>query len=267
MLGAIIGDIAGSRFEGPDAPAPKAGFQLFADDKRCGYTDDTITTVAIADAILKHKSYQDSLRYWCRKYPHPVGDYGGKFQDWLESDHPQPYGSYGNGSAMRVSSVGWLFNDYHQVLDEAKKSAECSHNSEEGITGAQCVATLIYWLRTCRVRRDQIENAVKRNFGYEIPPLKDINRIGRTGHFDTTCKETVPWAIRCFLESEDFEDAIRIAIMADGDTDTKADITGAIAEAYYQVPRKLAGKAFAYLPKDMLDVIEKFYTTIQSFVI
>ncbi|MCH3984960.1 MAG: ADP-ribosylglycohydrolase family protein [Prevotella sp.] len=267
MLGAIIGDIAGSRFEASEAPAPQAGFQLFVKDKDCGYTDDTITTVAIADAILNHKSYQDSLLHWCHKYPHPVGAYGGKFQDWLESAHPQPYGSYGNGSAMRVSPVGWLFNDYHEVLKEAKKSAECSHNSEEGINGAQCVATLIYWLRTCRIRRDQIENAVKRNFGYSIPPLKDINRIGRTGHIDTTCNETVPWAIRCFLESEDFEDAIRIAIMTDGDTDTKADITGAIAEAYYQVPEELAGKAFSYLPEDMLNIVEQFCTTIQNFVV
>lgn len=264
MLGAIIGDIAGSRFEFSAPPQP--GFAIFSDEKDCSYTDDTITTIAIADAILNHKPYKDSLLYWCRKYPHPVGAYGGKFQDWLESEHSQPYGSYGNGSAMRVSPVGWLFHTYQEVLSEAKKSAECSHNSEEGINGAQCVATLIYWLRTCRITKDEVESAVKRNFGYSIPPLKDIYRIGRTGHFDSTCSETVPWAIRCFLDSENFEDAIRIAVLADGDTDTKANITGAIAEAYYQVPDDMAEKAFSYLPQDMLNIVEQFCDAIQKEV-
>ncbi len=264
MIGAIIGDIAGSRFEFSAPPQPD--FKLFTHDDDCSYTDDTICTVAIADAIMNHKSYQESLLSWCRRYPNPVGGYGGKFQDWLESDDPQPYSSYGNGSAMRVSPVGWLFHDYHEVLNEAKASAEPSHNSEEGIDGAQCVATLIYWLRTCRITKEEVEGAIKRNWGYDIPSLKDINKIGRSGHFDSTCQETVPWAIRCFLESNSFEETIRLAILADGDTDTKAAIAGSIAEAYYDIPESLIEKACSYLPEDILAVVEQFYDTIQQEV-
>lgn len=259
MIGAIIGDIAGSRFE--FGPAPEPDFKLFTDDKYCCYTDDTILTVAIADAILNGRSYKESLLDWGRRYP---SSYGGRFSDWLSSDDPEPYGSYGNGSAMRVSPVGWLFNDYHEVLREARASAEPTHNSIEGIDGAECVATLIYWLRTCRINKDEIEYTVKKTWNYDIPSLEDINRIGALGHFDATCQETVPWAIRCFLESNSFEDAVRIAVMADGDTDTKADIAGAIAEAYYDIPENIISQACSYLPDDMLDIIEQFYTTIEK---
>ncbi len=264
MLGAIIGDIVGSRFEF-SAP-PKPDFKLFTDDADCSYTDDTICTVAIADAIMNGRGYREALLDWCRRYPNPVGGYGLRFSDWIASDDPQPYGSFGNGSAMRVSPVGWLFHDYHEVLAEAQKSAAPSHNHPEGIKGAQCIATLIYWLRTCRITKDEVEAAVRRNFGYEIPPLRDIYKIGSEGHFDGTCQETVPWAIRCFLESESFEDAIRIAVMADGDTDTKADITGAIAEAFYEVPETLAEQAFEYLPQDMLEILIQFQETMQEEV-
>ncbi len=263
MIGAIIGDIAGSRFE--HSSAPKGNFDIFTNDLDCVYTDDTVCTVAIADAIMNHKSYKESLLMWCRKYNKMV-TYGGKFQDWLESDDPQPYGGYGNGAAMRVSSVGWLFNDYDTVINEARKTAEPSHNSQEGIDGAQCVAVLIYWLRTCRITKEEVESAVKKNWDYDIPPLEDIYRISKTGHFDSTCQETVPWAIRCFLESSSFEDAIRIAVMAGGDTDTKAAITGSIAEAYYDVPDDMIKKACGYLPDDILDVVERFYGTIQKEV-
>lgn len=258
MLGAIIGDIVGSRFEFGEAP--KKDFTLFTDD--CGYTDDTICTVAIADAILHERSYQESLRDWCHRYPRPMGGYGGRFQDWLESDDPHPYGSYGNGSAMRVSPVGWLFQDYHDVMNEAKASAACTHNSEEGITGAQCVATVIYWLRTCRINRDEVESAVQRNFHYSLPTIEEVMKIGRTGHFDATCSETVPMALRCFLESENFEDAVRKAVLADGDTDTKGAITGSIAEAYFDIPDNITEKALSYLPKDMLEIIDEFIDTI-----
>jgi ADP-ribosyl-[dinitrogen reductase] hydrolase len=260
MIGAIIGDIIGSRFEFGNPPEP--GFKLFTED--CGYTDDTICTVAIADAIMNHRDYKESLLDWCRRYPNPMGGYGNRFYHWLNSDNPQPMNSFGNGSAMRVSPVGWLFDDYHEVLDEAKKSAEVSHNHPEGIKGAQCVATLIYWLRTCRIPKENIENAVIHNFGYEILPMKDIRQIGEEGHFDGTCQETVPMAIRCFLESENFEDAIRQAVLADGDTDTKAAITGSMAEAYYEVPEEMIEKAFEYLPQEILTVVEQFYGRIKD---
>ena len=254
MLGAIIGDIVGSRFE--FGPAPMAGFELFTSD--CDYTDDTICTIAIADAIMNHRDYAESLVDWCRRYPTPMGSYGGMFSEWVFADEHKPYGSYGNGSAMRVSSVGWLFNDIDTVMEEAKRSAEVSHNHEEGIRGAVCTATLIYWLRTVRITKDEVEHSIKRKFGYDIPPLKDVMRIGSLGHFDGTCQETVPAAIRCFIDSESFEDAIRKAVLADGDTDTKADITGALAEAFYEIPESLIEKAFGYLPNEMLDIITQY---------
>ena len=257
MLGAIIGDIVGSRFE--FSTPPQKDFKLFTKDAECGFTDYTICTIAIADAILKNIPYQESLLNWCRKYPNPIGGYGVGFNDWINEKTPQPYNSFGNGSAMRVSAIGWLFNDYNDILQQAKRSAECTHNHPEGIKGAQCVATLIYWLRTCRITKDEVEHAIKKNFGYEIPPLKDIYKIGSEGHFDGICQETVPWAIRCFLESQNFEDAIRIAVLADGDTDTKADITGAIAEAFYEIPDTMIEETFSYLPKEMLNVIDLFY--------
>lgn len=264
MLGAIIGDIAGSRFE--FGKPPQSGFQLFVDSPDCDYTDDTILTIAIADAIINHRDYGESLYDWGHRYPAPLGCYGTGFGSWLESPNPQPYNSCGNGSAMRVSPVGWLFHDYHEVMEQARLSAMPSHNHPEGVKGAQCVATIIYWLRTGRMGRDDVEAAVRHNFGYEIPPLADINKIGSEGHFDAICQETVPWAVRCFVDSENFEDAIRKAVMADGDTDTKANITGAMAEAYYGIPDDMLDKVVAKLPDDMLDVLEQFLTLVQKEV-
>ena len=258
MIGAIIGDIIGSRFE--FSSAPKEDFELFTDD--CSFTDDTICTVAIADAILSGVSYKDSLLAWCRRYPEPMGGYGSMFHKWIHQENALPHASFGNGSAMRVSPIGWLFHEYHEVREQAKLSAEVSHCHKEGIKGAQCVATLIYWLRTCRLTKDEVEGAVRRNFGYDIPPLSEINRIGSLGHFDSTCQETVPWAIRCFLESENFESAIRLAVMADGDTDTKAAICGAIAEAYYDVPFDMIETALSMLPDEMVDVISRYFDTL-----
>jgi len=260
MLGAIIGDIVGSRFEFDEIP--EAGFELFHEDD--DFTDDTVCTIAIADAILNDRTYKESLLDWCRRYPNPKGGYGNMFYKWLQQDDPQPQSSFGNGSAMRVSPVGWLFDDYQTVLHEAEKTALVSHCHREGIKGAQCVATLIYWLRTCRLHKGDLKSAIKKNFDYDIPSLKDINRIGALGHFDATCQETVPAAIRCFLDAEDFESAIRNAVMARGDTDTKAAICGSIAEAMYDIPDELAEKAYSYLPHDMLEIVEQFYTKLTS---
>lgn len=260
MIGAIIGDIVGSRFE--FGPAPKEGFELFTDE--CSYTDDTICTIAIADAVLNGKSYKDALVEWCRKYPNPMGGYGSRFLDWIESDDHKPNNSYGNGSAMRVSSIGWLFNDWEEVVAEAKKSAEVSHNHPEGIRGAQCVAEVICWLRHMRFTKSDIEAEVGKFYGYEIPPLKDIMLIGSEGHFDGSCQETVPAALRCFIDSNDFEEAIRLAVLCDGDTDTKAAITGSIAEAFYGAPDNLVDKALTYLPKDMKKILWQFYQKIQD---
>lgn len=254
MLGAIIGDIVGSRFEF-DAK-PTENFELFTED--CDFTDDTICTVAVADALLNGRDYKDSLVDWCQRYPNPKGGYGGMFLKWLEERNHLPQASKGNGSAMRVSAVGWLVNDYGRVLEEAKRSAVVSHCHKEGIRGAQCVAAVIYWLRTCRLTKDEIEGAVLKNFEYKLPPLKDIMRIGGLGYFDSVCEETVPWALRCFLDAEDFEGTLRNAIMVGGDTDTKAAIACSMAEGCYEIPEWIAERAMEYLPVDMLKVVEQF---------
>ena len=260
MIGAIIGDIVGSRFEFGEAP--EKDFKLFTDE--CDFTDDTICTMAVADAVLNGRGYRESLLDWCRRYPKPKGDYGPRFHDWLRSAHHLPNNSCGNGAAMRVSAVGWLFDDYRDVLTEAKRSAEVSHCHSEAIKGAQCTAELIFWLRHMRITKDDVERKVKKYFGYDIPPLRDICKIGSEGHFDSICQETVPWAIRCFLDANDFEETLRLAVMADGDTDTKATIACSIAEAYYQVPEGLIEKAISYLPHDMLDVLDQFYERQQE---
>lgn len=260
MLGAIIGDIVGSRFE--FGPAPEKGFKLFTDE--CNYTDDTICTIAIADAIMNKRGYGEALHDWCRRYPVPMGGYGSRFHDWVESDDPKPYGSFGNGAAMRVSAVAWLYSDYQDVKEQSVETARPTHNHPEGLKGAQCIATLAYWLRTCRITKDEVEAKAWKLWGYEIPSIRDVNRIGAQNHFDGTCMETVPMAIRCFLESQNFEEAIRYAVMADGDTDTKAAITGTLAEAFYEVPMKLIEKALSYLPADMLDIVNQYYERLEA---
>ena len=260
MLGAIIGDIVGSRFEFDEKPTE--GFELFTDD--CDFTDDTICTVAIADAILNERPYKETLVEWCQRYPNPKGGYGNMFLHWLGERNHLPQASFGNGSAMRVSPVGWLFNDYEELQRQAKQSAEVSHCHQEGIRGAQCIATVIYWLRTCRLTKDEIESAVARNFQYQLPPLRDIFRIGSNGHFDSTCQETVPWALRCFLDAEDFEGTLRNAIMAQGDTDTKGAIACSVAEACYEIPDAIADRALEFLPVDMLTIVEQFYDRVQQ---
>ena len=262
MLGAIIGDIVGSRFE--FGPAPQKGFKLFTDE--CDFTDDTICTIAVADAIMNGRDYGESLHDWCRRYPNPMGGYGGRFYQWVNSDQPKPYGSFGNGAAMRVSPVAWLFNDYNEVKEQSRLTASPTHNHPEGLKGAECIATLTYWLRTCRITKDDVETKTWKMWGYEIPTIREINKIGSENHFDGTCMETVPMAIRCFLESQNFEEAIRYAVMADGDTDTKAAITGTLAEAFYETPMELISKALSYLPDDMLAIVNQYLSCLSDKV-
>lgn len=254
MLGAIIGDIVGSRFEFNNTNS--TDFELFTEEST--YTDDTICTVAIADAILNGKSYKDSLLEWCRKYPNPKGAYGGSFARWIHSANPQPYNSYGNGSAMRVSPIGWAFDDHKTVIDQACISAAVSHNHEEGVKGAICIANLIYHLRTGKIGKDAVKRCVKHSFGYEILPVKQIRK---TNSFNETCQVTVPQAISCFLEGENFEETIRLAISIGGDSDTIGAIAGSLAEAlpdcgipYYML------EPIQKLPADMRVVIGEFYT-------
>lgn len=250
MLGAIIGDIVGSRFEFNNTN--KTDFELFTDE--CSFTDDTICTVAIADAILRGCTFKKSLLVWCRKYPNPKGAYGGSFARWIHSQHPEPYNSFGNGSAMRVSPCGYL-PGMHNVVKYARESAECTHNHSEGIKGAECVAECIYFARSEKDKA-QIREMVQKQYGYDLNLTCD--GIRRTNIFDETCQVTVPQAIECFLESSDFESAIRLAVSIGGDSDTIAAITGSIAEAYYGIPQHIQDKAWGYLPTEMQDVITQF---------
>jgi ADP-ribosylglycohydrolase len=252
MLGAIIGDIVGSRFEFKNHLSTE--FQLFT--KYCSFTDDTICTVAIADALLKRIPFEQSLRYWCLKYPMPKGGYGGSFAAWLHSSNPKPYGSFGNGSAMRVSPVVWLSSDRQTALQNARESAECTHNHPEGIKGAMCVADCIYYAIHCDKSKTNLTSLACNSYGYDLNMTCDDIRATNT--FNETCQVTVPQAIVCFLESADFESAIRLAVSIGGDSDTIAAITGSIAEAFYGIPEHIKTTALGYLPDDMKNVLSNF---------
>ena len=254
MLGAIIGDIVGSRFEFNNTH--RLDFELFTNE--CSFTDDTICTVAVADAILRGVSFEQSLLEWCRKYPNPKGAYGGSFGRWVHSPNPEPYNSFGNGSAMRVSPCGYL-TETHNVMKFARESAECTHNHPEGIKGAECVARCIEMALYSRKHQEngkQLVRKVAEMYGYNIQQTSD--EIRRTNTFNETCQVTVPQAIVCFLESTDFESAIRLAVSIGGDSDTIAAITGSIAEAYYGIPQHIQDKAWDYLPKEIQEVVTKF---------
>lgn len=248
MLGAIIGDIVGSRFEFRNTDSED--FDLFTED--CSFTDDSICTMAVADAILRGAGYGDSLRKWCRNYPYPVGGYGISFAHWVRSDNPQPYNSFGNGSAMRVSPVGFWFDDAASVLSEAGKSASVTHNHPEGIKGAQVIAMCIYMLRN-GAGKAQIEKYVRREYG-GLPSFEPFSNP-----FDETCMNAVPVSVSCFLHSTDFESAVRNAITVGGDSDTIGAITGSLAEAMYGIPHDIRRSALSYLTDDMLRIVENFY--------
>ena len=251
MIGAIIGDIVGSQYEFNNINT--LDFELFTD--KCDFTDDTICTIAVADAIMNSKSYKESLLQWCKKYPHPTGAYGASFARWIHSDDPQPYGSYGNGSAMRVSAVGWLFDDLELVIENADESAAVSHNHPEGLKGARCIAVLIYLLRTNQIRKEHVKQVAKEKFGYDIPEIEDLLQ---NNHFNETCQVTIPQSIACFLAGDDFESCIRYAIAIGGDSDTIGAITGSLAEAVYTIPAEIEQKALSYLDKDLLQIVNEF---------
>ena len=255
MLGAIIGDIVGSKYEFNNTF--DYNFKMFGDG--CDFTDDTICTVAIADAILNKRSYAESLHDWCRRYPSPKGSYGGRFAAWVHSDNPQPYNSFGNGSAMRVSPVAWLFDDLSQVLEEAEKTALPTHNHPEGIKGAQAVAHAIWHFRKSKegnLPKDEVLEAF-RNIAqhyYEDFETRDYPQ----GVFDETCMDAVPLSLYLIEKSKDFEDAIRLAISHGGDSDTIGAIVGSIAEARFGIPSEMKEKALDYLSNDMRQIYYQF---------
>ena len=244
MIGAIIGDIAGSRFEFNNTS--DYNFELFS--KESSFTDDTICTIAIADAIVSGKSYRDSILEWCRKYPHPMGGYGASFARWISSGNPQPYNSFGNGAAMRVAPVAYAFNDLEEVREQAKLTAIISHNHPEGIKGAVAVAHGIYLLRT--THDPKAFRIAMQNY---YPDFVDVQP---TGEFNETCQGTVPLCLKTILVSHDFEDTIRNAISYGGDSDTIGAIAGSLAEAMWGVPKTIRDKAFEKLPAEMINVIK-----------
>lgn len=259
MIGAIIGDIVGSKFEFHNTF--DYNFPLF--DKGCNYTDDTICTIAVADAILKAKDgmptdrdFNLSLQYWCRKHPHPMGAYGASFSNWINSLNPQPYDSFGNGAAMRVSPIGLAFNDPHTIVREAMNSAKVSHNHVEGLIGASAVAMAMYEAKifpTAKKAKPYISSIARWYYGDDFK-----NNLPRQGVFDETCKGCVPLALYIILESDDFEDAIRKAISYGGDSDTLGAIVGSIAEPLYGIPHDMEEKALGYLTPPMIEVYNKF---------
>ena len=255
MIGAIIGDIVGSKFEFHNTF--DYNFPLF--DKGCNYTDDTICTIAIADAILNAKDgmptdrdFRLSLQYWCGKYPHPMGAYGASFANWVNSPNPQPYDSFGNGAAMRVSPVGFAFDSSDDVMREAINSAKVSHSHVEGLIGASAVALAISDARKHHTK-DSLSEIVKNLYGNNWRM-----NIPKKGKFDETCQGCVPLAFSIILNSEDFEDAIRHAISYGGDSDTLGAIVGGMAEALFGVPNEMREIALSYLTPNMVDVVIKF---------
>jgi ADP-ribosylglycohydrolase len=256
MLGAIIGDIVGSRFEFNNHRSTEFEFL----SSYCSFTDDTICTVAVAEALINKTNFMDSLLWWCRRYPNPAGGYGMGFRNWLLSRYPEPYDSYGNGSAMRVSPVGWL-GILKDVMEYARRSAEVTHNHPEGIKGAQCIADLIWRLRNGQ-KKEWLKCHVVQAYGYQLTYSCDQIRVMNS--FNETCMITVPQAIQCFLESYDFESAVRLAVSIGGDSDTIAAITGSLAEAAYGIPEEIIASALKFLPQEMKEVITQFYKIVNN---
>ena len=250
MLGAIIGDVLGSTFE--FYPMKTKKFELL--DNKSHFTDDTVMTVAVADSIMNEVPYVESLQSWGRKYPR--AGYGSWFRKWIHQDYPEPYNSFGNGSAMRCSSIGWLFDGEESVLEEAKKSAEITHNHPEGIKGAQSIALGVLMGRKGSSKKE-IKEKIEDLFDYDLSQKLEQIIPGYT--FDSTCQGSVPQAIIAFLESEDFEDAIRNSISLGGDADTQACITGSLAEAYYKdIPDEIASFVKWRIEDDLLAVMAQF---------
>ena len=253
ILGAIAGDVIGSVYEWRNIKT--TDFPLFSED--AAFTDDTVMTVAVAEAILNRSDFANTMWNYGRRHIHR--GYGGMFIRWLQEKHPKPYGSYGNGSAMRVSPVGFACESMEEVLDMAKKSAEVTHNHPEGIKGAQATAAAVFLAKTGASKKE-IRDFVSSKAGYNLDFTLDKIRPGY--QFNATCQGSVPQAVVAFLESEHFEHAIRLAISIGGDSDTIACIAGGIASAYYKnIPDEIVDFVYEKLPDDFIGVVKRFDET------
>ena len=266
MYGAILGDIIGSPFEFDRGDKTK-DFKLFS--RRSHFTDDSVMTLAVCEALLKVgqdatvKEIEDavisSMQSWGRRYPH--AGYGGYFRRWLTACHPEPYNSFGNGSAMRVSAVGWLYDSLENTRTVAKATANVTHNHPEGIKGAEATASAIFMARNGS-SKEEIKKYIENEFHYDLN--RTLDEIRPSYHMDETCQKTVPEAIIAFFEATDFEDAIRNAVSLGGDTDTLGAITGSIAEAYYGIPEWLMTECRKRTNKDMRVVLDDFNDALSS---
>jgi ADP-ribosylglycohydrolase len=250
MLGAIAGDIIGSAYEWHYTKS--LDFELFTPQSTP--TDDTVLTIAVADCILHSKDYAVTFKEYGQRYPY--AGYGGMFLKWLGSNSLAPYNSFGNGSAMRVSPVGFAFSSMDTVLLEAKESAVVTHNHPEGIKGAQAIAASIFLARS-RQSKEEIRKYVEDTFCYDLH--QTLDKIRPWYRFDETCQGSVPQAIIAFLESSDYEDAVRKAVSLGGDSDTLACMTGGIAQAYYKhIPAYITEKVMKLLADDLLTILDEF---------
>ncbi len=259
MYGAILGDIIGSPYEF-DMGSKTKDFPFF--DRGCTFTDDSVMTVAVAEALLEAGRGTDgeireavirSMRKWGRRYPD--AGYGARFIRWLGSRDPKPYGSYGNGSAMRVSAAGWLYGSLEETRRAARLTAEVTHDHPEGIKGAESTAAAIYLARTGSGKAE-IRDYITGEFGYDL--TRTCDEIRPAYRHVESCQATVPEAVTAFLEGSDFEDVIRTAVSLGGDCDTLTCIAGGMAEAMYGVPEALREECRSRLPRDMREVLEKF---------
>ena len=250
IIGAIAGDIIGSVFEWDNIKTVK--FDLFCQSST--FTDDSVLTLATMSALINNTGYSQTYYSFGNKF-HNKG-YGHNFRSWLISDNPKPYNSWGNGSAMRVSPIGWYFNNIEETLLEAKKSAEVTHNHPEGIKGAQAVAAAVFLARNGK-SKDDIKKFIIDKIGYNLD--RTIDNIRPDYEFDVSCQGSVPEAIIAFLESTDYENAIRLAVSIGGDSDTIACITGGIAEAFYRnISDEIIDNVLSILPEELIKIIEDF---------
>jgi ADP-ribosylglycohydrolase len=250
ITGALAGDIIGSVYEFHNIKS--TDFELFS--PKTTFTDDSVMTIASMYALLNDGNYAEAYQSFGKKYPNR--GYGNRFHYWLYEEKPKPYDSWGNGSAMRSSPAGWYRNTLEEVLSEAEKSAAVSHNHPEGIKGAQATAAAVFLARTGS-SKEEIKKYIEKTFGYDLD--RKVDDIRPDYQFDESCQGTVPEAIIAFLESTDFENAIRLAISLGGDSDTLACITGAVAEAFYGgVPDHIALKVMALLPEELAALVKKF---------
>ena len=263
MYGAIAGDIIGSRFEF-DRGGWTKNFELITNE--CGFTDDTVMTIAVAEALIAagkdaapdtiERSCINAMQKWGRKYPN--AGYGRNFIVWRTESDPKPYNSWGNGSAMRVSAAGWLYDSVERTRRVARATASVSHDHPEGLKGAECTAAVIFLARS-GATKEEIKDYVINEFGYDLS--KTVDEIRPFHRHDESCMDSLPKALISFLEGKSFDDVIRNAVSLGGDTDTIAAIAGAMAEGMYEIPEDLRKKCISLIPDEMKEVADEFDKT------